>query len=157
MKIKKPFLKNYNRNLVIELFLIIFSLSVIILGVYFGMDFKKANDRDKERMNMVIGIQEALEEFYLVHGYYPGNPNKETVYTDWKSLVTHPEMKAFFNFGDFKDPCSPTQTLSINGTVSCNSKKIAYEYLGINCDVNCRGYKIILWLETGGRKEFIPK
>lgn len=110
---------------------------------------------------MVKKVQDSLENFYQANNYYPGTPYKDennlVIYADWHYLITYPEMKNYFNFDEFRDPCEPQKAVDIRGVVNCPSKEISYQYLGIDCEIGCKGYKLVVNLENGGKQEFISE
>lgn len=146
---------------IIEILLIFFSLAVIIWGISLAVDYMRITDRDNQRIAMVKRVQDSLENFYQANNYYPGTPyrdeNNLLVYADWHYLITCVEMKNYYNFREFKDPCQPQKAVGINGVVNCPSKEINYQYVGIECEMGCKGYKIVVNLENGGKQEFVSK
>lgn len=147
--------------LIIKIFLIFCLLAVIIWQILLAMDYRRVIGRDNQRIVMINKVQDSLENYYQVNNYYPGTPyrdeNNLLVYADWHYLIARPEMKNYYNFDEFKDPCQPQKAVGINGLVSCPSKDVTYQYVGIDCKVGCRGYKLTINLEQGGQKEFISK
>lgn len=150
--------QNSSIRLIIEIALVFVSLAVIGWAVFLALDFKEVVDRDNKRIAMMKGVQDSLENFYRVNNYYPGSPyqdeNKLVIYADWHYLITTPEMKDYYDFSEFKDPCQPERAVDIKGAIKCPSIEINYLYMGVNCKEGCSGYKLVIELEKGGKQEF---
>ena len=149
-------------SLAVELILIFFSLIVIAGGILLGVDFYgETRKRDGQRITMLNKVKESLETYYDRNNNYPGTPrldeNNLLIYADWHYLITTPEMKDYYNFAQFKDPCQPQVPVSIDGVVKCPAREIQYHYVGIDCEVGCQGFRLWVDLENGGRAEMNSK
>lgn len=152
-KIKKDTSRSETSTLsvIIEVILIICCLIVIGWAVFLARDAQRAKYRDNQRIVMIKEIQNALGEFYKVHGSYP-----KITGVFLTALINQPEMKPFYNPDKFRDPCFSDEKVSNLSTVKCKDAIVTYYYINLY-DNKTEGYKIIVTLESSGKKEFISK
>ncbi len=153
-----------NKVTLVEILLIFICLAVISWAVFLMFDFKEVVERDKQRIVMLKKVQNSLENFYQVNNYYPGSPyineNSLLLPADWQYLITCSEMKDYFNFAEFKDPCQPDKAVELkdaNGLAVCSSREVIYQYIGVDCQPDCQGYRLAVELEDGSRQELVSK
>lgn len=146
-----------NGNLVqitVESALIFLALAVLAWAGWLLWDYREVMVRDERRKVMLAEVQEGLEQYHRTNGLYPGTPHfeegKTAVYADWHYLTTTAEMKNYYRFDDFFDPCQPQEPVNIKGLVICPSGEVKYIYQGIECQVGCQAYRLAVRLENGG-------
>lgn len=137
-----------------EILLIFSALAVIVWSVHEFFDYRIRRDRDLKRAENIREIQIALNEFQNKYGHrYPQTPTH-----DWGFLAENQRLEEFFDFENYRDPCQPDMVIPTNGQIDCQGKKVTYEYIGVECSgQDCTGYAITLWLETGGKQDFVPQ
>ena len=137
--------------IIVDIIVIIISLAILVMSVFIFLEWRNEKERDRQREVEVGKIQEGLEKYYNTYGSYP-----EGVVGEWEAMVREPKMSPFYNFKEFKDPCQPEETVSKNGIVVCKLREVKYIYQLWSCGESCQKYKIILYYESGGIKEFFP-
>ena len=139
-------------SVIIEVLLILCCLGVIGWAAFLAKDAQKAKNRDNQRLAMIKEIQNALGEYYQDYGTYPKIAN-----TFLTALVTDSKMRLYYDPDKFRDPCFPEQKVPNLSIVECKGGTVYYSYINLNYDHNIEGYKIVVTLESGGKKEFISK
>lgn len=148
-------------------------LAIIGWAIFLIADNFRIVKNDEKRIAMVQKLQEGLEKYYWEYHYYPGTPyfdgNNQIALANWNYLIsvwgkggkglitTSSEVKEYYDFSGFKDPCDPDKVINVLGTAKCPFKWVRYDYFGIDCalgQVGCKGYKITLDLENKGLKIF---
>lgn len=137
-----------------EILAILIGILILFLGVNQAIYYRKALARDRQRIEMIKSLQNALEEYYKLKGSYPNDGGNS-----WYYLVNDLSLKSLFDFDSFSDPCGQIKKYeeTSDGIAKCGKRKIFYKYSGINCTMGCHSYLIILGRETGGQQTFSPK
>jgi hypothetical protein len=158
-----------NKNNIVNIFMIGVCLAVIGWAIFLISDHFRVIKNDEQRIAMVQKLQQGLEKYYQENHYYPGTPyldgSKQIALANWNYLVsvwglrgegleiTSSEVRNYYDFSNFKDPCEPDKVVNILGAVKCPFVIVRYDYFGIECalgQVGCKGYKITLDSENKG-------